>query len=144
MNLHTPTPKFKNHNNNNLQGQRKTFLFRCSAVGNVSGNRWESDCRSRGCKFDPSPVPYFRVDWSGNFFYGHSPTFPWIIQEGLLSGTSKSMCRNYWLTACSSLPRKSVVRWTDRPTMTIDVDLGRKATKQNKKKHSYLGTNHKL
>ena len=25
----------------------------CSAVGNVS------DCRSRGHKFDPSPVPYF-------------------------------------------------------------------------------------
>ena len=31
-----------------------------SAVGYVSGNRWESDCRSRGREFDPSPVPYFR------------------------------------------------------------------------------------
>ena len=31
-----------------------------SAVGNVSGNRCESDRRSRGCEFDPSPVPYFR------------------------------------------------------------------------------------
>ena len=30
-------------------------------------------------------------------------------------------------------PGKSVVRCTDRPTMTIAVDLGRKATKQNKK-----------
>ena len=29
-----------------------------------------------------------------------------IIQEGLLSVTSKSMCTKYWLTACSSLPRK--------------------------------------
>ena len=29
-------------------------------------------------------------------------------------------------------PGKSVVRWTDRPTMTIAVDLGRKATQQNK------------
>ena len=28
------------------------------------------------------------------------------IQEGLLSVTSESMCTNYWLTACSSLPRK--------------------------------------
>ena len=28
------------------------------------------------------------------------------IQEGLLSVTSKSMCAKYWLTACSSLPRK--------------------------------------
>ena len=31
----------------------------CSAVGNVSGNRYESDCRSRGREFDPGPVPYF-------------------------------------------------------------------------------------
>ena len=34
----------------------------CSAVGNVSGNRCESDCRSRGREFDPGPVPYFRGD----------------------------------------------------------------------------------
>ena len=27
-------------------------------------------------------------------------------QEGLLSVTSESMCPKYWLTACSSLPRK--------------------------------------
>ena len=26
--------------------------------------------------------------------------------KGLLSVTSESMCTNYWLTACSSLPRK--------------------------------------
>ena len=31
-----------------------------SAVGNVSGNRCESDCRSRGRESDPGPVPYFR------------------------------------------------------------------------------------
>ena len=77
-----------------------------SAVGNVSGYRCESDCRSRGRKFDPGPVPYFRGVWSWNNFYGHSPLFCWIIQEGLLSVTSKSMCTKYWLTACSSLPRK--------------------------------------
>ena len=29
-----------------------------------------------------------------------------LIQEGLLSVTSESMCMNYWLTACPSLPRK--------------------------------------
>ena len=28
---------------------------------------------------------------------------------------------------------KSVVKWTDRPAMTIAVDMGRKATKTNKK-----------
>ena len=33
-----------------------------STVGNVSGNRCESDCRSRGREFDPGPVPYFRGD----------------------------------------------------------------------------------
>ena len=77
-----------------------------SAVGNVSGNRCESDCRSRGRVFDPGPVPYFRGDWSWNNFYGHYPPFRWIIQEGLLSSTSESMCKKYWLTACSSLPRK--------------------------------------
>ena len=33
-----------------------------SAVGNVSGYRCVSDCRSRGRKFDPGPVPYFRGD----------------------------------------------------------------------------------
>ena len=76
------------------------------AVCNASGNRCESDCRSRGHEFDPGPVPYFHGDWSWNNFYGHSPPFRWIIQEGLLSVTSESMCTKYWLTACSSLPRK--------------------------------------
>ena len=35
---------------------------RGSAVGNVSGNRCVSDCRSRGREFDPGLVPYFRGD----------------------------------------------------------------------------------
>ena len=78
----------------------------CSAVGNVSGYRCVSDCRSRGREFDPGLVPYFRGDWSWNNFYGHSPPFRWFIQEGLLSVTSEGMCTNYWLTACSSLLRK--------------------------------------
>ena len=33
-----------------------------SAVNNVSGYRYVSDCRSRGREFDPGPVPYFRGD----------------------------------------------------------------------------------
>ena len=36
----------------------------------------------------------------------HSPPFCLIIQEWLLSVTSESMCMKYWLTTCSSLPRK--------------------------------------
>ena len=43
-------------------------LSKCQIVGNlmpqlnVSGYRCVSDCRSRGRKFDSSPVPYFRGD----------------------------------------------------------------------------------
>ena len=33
-----------------------------SAVGNVSGYRCVSDCRSRGREFDPGSVPYFGGD----------------------------------------------------------------------------------
>ena len=43
-----------------------------------------------------------------NNFYCHSPPFGWIIQEGLLSVTSESICTKCWLTACSSLARKKV------------------------------------
>ena len=41
----------------------------------------------------------------------------WIIQDGLLSGTSESMCVKYWLTACSSLPRKKV--WLGELTIRL-------------------------
>ena len=57
-----------------------------SAVGNVSGYRYMSDCRSRGREFDPSPVPYFRGDWSWNNLYRHSPLLCWFKK-------SESMCR---------------------------------------------------
>ena len=39
------------------------------------------------------------------------------------------MCTKYWLGGLS-LPRKSVVRLTDRPDMTLDVYRGRKTTIQ--------------
>ena len=50
-----PTPASKGSSPCNNTGPR-------SAVGNVSGYRCVSDCRSRGHKFDPGPVPYFRGD----------------------------------------------------------------------------------
>ena len=84
----------------------------CMALGRVAqsvrclATDASLDCRSRGREFDPGLVPYFHGDWSWNNFYCHSPPFHWIIQEGLLSVTSESMCTKYWLTACSSLPRK--------------------------------------
>ena len=37
-----------------------------------------------------------------------------------------------------SLPRKSVVRLTDRPDMTLDVYRGRKTTKQQTTTHAKL------
>ena len=102
-----------------------------STVGNVSGYRCMSDCISRGREFDPGPVPYFGGDWSWNNFYGHSPPFRWIIQEGLLSVTRESLCTKYWLTACSSLPRKKCgkVNWLSRH----DHSCWRKAKKQTNK-----------
>ena len=53
-----------------------------------------------------------------------------LYSKGLLSVTNERMCTNYWLTACSSLPRKSVVRLTDFHVMTIAVAWGLK--QQNK------------
>ena len=87
----------------------------------------------QGLQFDPGPVPYFRGDWLWNTFYCHSPPFRWIIQEGLLSATSESMCMKYWKVTClfKLAQEKCVVRWTDHPVMTLAVDLGRKATKTN-------------
>ena len=105
-----------------------------SAVGNMSDNRCESDCRSRGREFDPGLVPYFPGDWLWNNFYGHSPPFRWIIPEGLLSVTSENMRTKYWLTSMFKLAQeKSGVRCTDCPAMNIAVDLGIKATKQTNK-----------
>ena len=40
----------------------KGFTGPRSTVGNVSGYRCVSDCRSRGREFDPGPVPYFCGD----------------------------------------------------------------------------------
>ena len=43
-------------------GRNKLACSLNSAVGNVSGYRYVSDCRSRGCELDPSSDPYFRGD----------------------------------------------------------------------------------
>ena len=52
------------------------------SVGNVS------DCRY---------LSYFRGDWSWKLFLQSFSSLP-LIQEELLSVTSKSMCMKYWLT----------------------------------------------
>ena len=62
----------------------------------VSTVRNASECRSWGRRFDPSLVPYFvEID------HGIISTVILLlslIQEGLLSVTSESMCTKYWLT----------------------------------------------
>ena len=62
---------------------------------------------------------------SGNILSFHLPLF----QEGQLSVTGESMCTNR--IGGLSLPRKNVVRLTDRPDMTLDVYRGRKTTIQD-------------
>ena len=63
----------------------------------------ESDYRSRGYEFDPSQVQYFR-GFDHEIF--STVILLLLIQVGMLSVTSKSMCTKYWLTALLSLPRK--------------------------------------
>ena len=75
-----------------------------SAVGNVSGNSLSHASLTADPEV-PSSIParshtFVEID------HEISPLFRWIIQEGLLSSTSESMCIKYWLTACSSLLRK--------------------------------------
>ena len=41
---------------------QKVYTRPRSAVGNMPGNRCESDCRSKGREFEPGMVPYFRGD----------------------------------------------------------------------------------
>ena len=43
-----------------------------------------------------------------------------------------------------SLPRKSVVRLTDRPDMTLDVYRGRKTTMQQQQQHKILFNSHSV
>ena len=88
------------------------------------GYRCESDCRSRGHKFDTVRSNTFvEIDHDivSSVILLHLAQ---IIQEGLLPVTSEKICMKYWLG-------KSVVRFTERPAMTIAVELGRKATKKN-------------
>ena len=56
------------------------FTLLHNAIGNVSGYRCVSDCRSRGGEFDRGPVPSFRGNWLWNNFYGYTLPFRWIIQ----------------------------------------------------------------
>ena len=103
-----------------------------SAVGKVSDYRCAFDWRSMDSELhvDPGLTNYFRGDWSWNNFYDPSPSFLWFIQEGLFSVTSESMSMNYWLTACSILPRKkcSKMNWLSPMNITVDWDITQNKT----------------
>ena len=66
-----------------------------TGLSNTVGN--QSDYRSRGRKFDPGSVHTF-VEIGNEIIFTVILLHP-LIQEGLLSVTSESMCRKYWLTA---------------------------------------------
>ena len=65
---------------------------------------------------------------SGNILSFHLPLF----QEGQLSSYWRKCVQEVLVNHLGglSLPRKSVVRLTDRPDMTLDVYCGRKTTMQ--------------
>ena len=96
-----------------------------SAVGRAP------DSRARGPGFDTR---------SGHI---HSFLIP-LIQEGQLSVTDVSMCILVNRLGGLNLPRKSVVRLTDRPDMTIAVYHGRKTTTQQYYKQRYSLSMHRL
>ena len=60
-----------------------------------------------------------------------------------MSVTGESMCTKYRFKGLGglSLPRKSVVRLTDRPDMTLDVYRGRKTTMQQQQQYELYSHN---
>ena len=62
-----------------------------------------------------------------------------LIQEGLLSVTSESMCMNFWLTAKSSLSRKKV--WLGELTVQHDHSCWLGPKEPNKQKTHYWSSN---
>ena len=78
-----------------------------SAVGNVSGNRWESDCRSRGRELDPGlvPITFVEIDHEIISMVILLPSAE-SFKKGCCQLQVKVCARGTGLTACSSLPRK--------------------------------------
>ena len=84
-----------------------------NAVGSAS------DSRARGPRFDARPATYFRFSFR-SFKMVSCQLLGKYVHEVLINRLGGL-----------SLPRKNVVRLTDRPDMTLDVYRGRKTTTQH-------------
>ena len=60
------------------------------------------------------------------------------FKKGCCQLQAKVCARSTGKLLVQACPGKSVVRWTDRPAMTIAVNLGRKATKTKKNKQKHI------
>ena len=105
-----------------------------SAVGNVSGYRCVSDCNPGVASSIPAQSHTFvEID---NEIISTVILLPSAdsFKKGCCQLQAKVCARITGYPLVQACPGKSVVRRTDRPAMTIAVDLGRKATKQTKNK----------
>ena len=78
----------------------------------------------------PCPILSCRL-W--NNFYDHSPPFYMNHSRRIVVSYKQKVHQAQVNCLFKLAQEKSVVRWTDRPAMTIAVDLGRKATKHTNK-----------
>ena len=112
-----------------------------SAVGNMTGNRCESDCRSRVANSIPARSHTFvEIDheiMSKIILLPSTESF----KKGCCQLQAKVCARSTGQLIVQACPGKSLVRSTDCPAMTIAVDLGRKATKQKKKQKKNMLAN---
>ena len=84
-----------------------------SAVGSVSDCRYASDCNIRGHELDPGPVPYLFKE------IDHEIISTTILLPSTDSRRVVVSYKQKYVHEVLACPGKSVVRWTDRPDMTI-------------------------
>ena len=102
------------------QKSKPSVSYRLKANGPISAVVNASDCRSRGRELDRSLFPYFRGDWSWNYFHCHSPPSA-DSRRGFVSYKRKHVLQVPGKPLSQASPGKSVARWTDSLAMTIAV-----------------------
>ena len=97
------------------------FYDTCLTAADTHQVIYVSDCRSRGHKFDPGPVPYFLGDRSWNNFYCHSP--PSADSKRVVVSYKRKYVHKVLANCLVKLAQeRSVVSWTDCADMTIADD----------------------